>query len=123
MFLHLSVSHSVHRGGRRGVSLSACWDTPPIPPGRYPPRQIHPLAGTPHPPGKAHPHDGHCSGRYASYRNAFLLSVAFTSRMCVCVWEGGGPSKPTLVNSRLSKVNLFLKFLLFCLPLFSRIVH
>ena len=32
MFLHLSVSHSVHR---RGVCLSACWDTHP--PGRHPP--------------------------------------------------------------------------------------
>ena len=26
MFLHLSVSYSVHMGG---VCLSACWDTPP----------------------------------------------------------------------------------------------
>ena len=32
IFLHLSVSHSVHRGC--GVCLSACWDTPP---GRHPP--------------------------------------------------------------------------------------
>ena len=28
MFLHLSVSHSVH-GGRGGVCPIACWDTPP----------------------------------------------------------------------------------------------
>ena len=33
MFLHLSVSHSVHRGG---VCPSACWDTPPR---QTPPRQ------------------------------------------------------------------------------------
>ena len=41
MFLHLSVSHSVHKGG---VCLSACWDTPP-PPGRHPflPGQAPPL--------------------------------------------------------------------------------
>ena len=32
MFLHLSVSHSVHRGA---VCLSAYWDTP-SPPGAYP---------------------------------------------------------------------------------------
>ena len=35
MFLHLSVSHSVHRGG--GVCPSACWDTPPGTRGRHPP--------------------------------------------------------------------------------------
>ena len=39
MFLHLSVSHSVH-GGVGGVCLSACWDTPPwvdTPVGQTPP--------------------------------------------------------------------------------------
>ena len=39
MFLHLSVSHSVH-GGVGGVCLSACWDTPPwvdTPAGQTPP--------------------------------------------------------------------------------------
>ena len=70
MFLHLSVSHSVHRGG---VCLSACWDTPPgrytplgrytpwqvhppgryTPLGRYTPWQLHPWADTP--PGQVHP--------------------------------------------------------------------
>ena len=38
MFLHLSVSHSVHRGG---VCPSACWDAPPGPeadPPEDPPR-------------------------------------------------------------------------------------
>ena len=63
------------------------------PSGRYhPPRQTHPQADTPqvdtpwtdtppgrhplgrHPPGKTPPRaDCHCSGRYASYWNAFLL--------------------------------------------------
>ena len=62
MFLHLSVSHSVHRGG---VSASVH-------------AGIHPLAGTPPKagkpsPGRYTPHDGHCSGRYASYWNAFLF--------------------------------------------------
>ena len=39
MFLHLSVSHSVHREG--GVCLSGCWDTRP-PPGQTPPEQTPP---------------------------------------------------------------------------------
>ena len=64
MFLHLSVSHSVHRGG----CLSACWDTTPPeqapPPDQAPPR-TRPLLepGTPQaqapqgqaPPGTRHP--------------------------------------------------------------------
>ena len=46
MFLHLSVSLSVHRG----------------------------VSGRP-PPGRPPPPDGQCSGRYASYWNAFLLKL------------------------------------------------
>ena len=45
MFLHLSVSHSVHGGG---VCPSACWDTPPPPP----PRQTPPWADTNLPLGR-----------------------------------------------------------------------
>ena len=60
--------HSVHRGG---IYLSA-WDAPPgkHPPGRHPqdPGRHTPRADTP-PPA-----DGYCSGRYASYWNAFLFS-------------------------------------------------
>ena len=42
IFLHLSVIHSVHRGG---VCLSACWDTTPQ---SRPPQSRHPLgADTP----------------------------------------------------------------------------
>ena len=44
------------------------------------PRQVHhpyPLAGTPLPPT---PHDGHCSGRYASYWNAFLFHLNFKTK-------------------------------------------
>ena len=53
-FLHLSVSYSVHRGGLPQCMLG------------YPPWQRHPN----------HPRaDGHCSGRYASYWNAFLLLI------------------------------------------------
>ena len=41
------------------------------PPGRHPPgRHPSPWADTPHPWA-----DGHCSGRYASYWNAFLLKL------------------------------------------------
>ena len=68
MFLHLSVSHSVHGGG--GVCLpSACWDT-------------HPRAGQTSPGGQ-------CSGRYASYWNAFLLflkSSLFTRKTFTCTF-------------------------------------
>ena len=42
-FLHLSVSHSVHRG----VCFSVCWDT-------HPSRTRHP-PGTSHPPGSRNP--------------------------------------------------------------------
>ena len=78
MFLHLSVSHSVHRWG---VCLSACWDTHP-PQGRYTPRQVHP-PGQVHPSGRytprqVHPHDGHYNGRYASYWNTFLFLFGMT---------------------------------------------
>ena len=38
------------------------------PPGRHPPRQTTP-----------HPRDSHCSGRYASYWNAFLYFIYFSS--------------------------------------------
>ena len=76
IFSQASVSHSVHSGGvhpRAG--------TPPgqvHPRGRCTPWQVHPLgrctpwAGTPPTPP---PHDGHCSGWYASYCNAFLKLI------------------------------------------------
>ena len=37
----------------------------------HPPRQVHTLTGTPL------PHNRHCSGRYASYWNAFLFFMQF----------------------------------------------
>ena len=59
MFLHQSVSHSVHRG----VSGNH--------PGKYPLGQIPPGQTPPPPAG------GQCSGRYAPYWNVFLLTKKF----------------------------------------------
>ena len=72
MFIHLSVSHSVHRGVSDPVHAGIHHS-----PGQTPP----PLADTPEPtphradtPRQATPTgDGYCCGRYASYWNAFLL--------------------------------------------------
>ena len=66
IFSHVSVSHSVHGGG----SLPQCMlgYIPPSP-GQTPPRE----AKSP---------DGHCSGRYASYWNAFLLSINSRWQLC-----------------------------------------
>ena len=79
------VCDSVHRGG---VCPIACSDTPPWAdtPRQTPPWQTPPSADAPSadispmqtPPPKADtltllPQDGHCSGRYASYWNAFLF--------------------------------------------------
>ena len=64
MFLHLSVSHSVHSGVG---GLSACWYTPP----RQTPldrnRGQTPPGQTPPPPGRR--------PLYASYWNAFLYFI------------------------------------------------
>ena len=82
MFLHLSVSHSVHRGGLPQCMLGCNPPEPGTPPpgSRHPPHQ-HPLEQTPprtrHPPDQAPtlPADGYCCGRYASYWNAFLFQT------------------------------------------------
>ena len=74
MFLHLSVSHSVHRGGCTCSQEGTC--PPPIgsryPPGRHtpqvgtPPSRCTPLAGTP--PGQVHPsRQVHPPGRYTPW--------------------------------------------------------
>ena len=67
MFLHLSVSHSVHRGGYLGRY-------PPgqvHPPGQAHPGQVHPQAGTPlgryTPPGRYTPWAGAPPGRYTPW--------------------------------------------------------
>ena len=80
MFLHLSASHSIHMGvcipacnGQGGGCLwvgGVC-----LSPGQTAlPRQTPflPWQTAPSPP----PRDGHCSGRYASYWNAFLFTNA-----------------------------------------------
>ena len=57
MFLHLSVSHSVHRG----CLPIACWDTPL---GQlHPSRQVHPTSGR-YPPGRYTPLRSTPPGRY-----------------------------------------------------------
>ena len=96
MFLHLSVSHSVHRRGSTwaGTPLAG---TPPrqvhplvqvlplgrycprtgTPLGRYTPGQVHPLSGTPpsrYPP-PVHAGIWSTSRQYTSYWNAFLLQL------------------------------------------------
>ena len=74
MFLHLSVSHSIHRV----VCPSACWDTPRPHPGQTPPKWADTPLGRHQPPWvdtaplSRHPQgDGYCCGRYW---NAFLFS-------------------------------------------------
>ena len=88
MFLHLSVSHSVHRG----VCLSACWDIHPHLPGT----DIPPEADTPprsrHPPQSRHPpaEIRATSRRYASYWNAYFFKWKWdlnTCTLCVADWR------------------------------------
>ena len=92
MFLHVSVSHSVHRGWFASVHAGMpppTADTPPgadTPSGADPPRKRHPPgADTPHPPAAdppaadTPPRQRACweirstRRRYASYCNAILL--------------------------------------------------
>ena len=101
MFLHLSVSHSVHGGGGRVChthtpAMHAPWHVHPL--AHMPPWHAHPLLHMPppchacppatpvpchahspaiHAPCHACPHDMRSmSGRYASYLNAFLFQNA-----------------------------------------------
>ena len=81
MFLHLSVSHSVHRGGYASVHAGiADPQGPDTPQDQTPtgPDTPHPGADTPH-PGADTPWRSACweSGRYASYWNAYLLLLPF----------------------------------------------
>ena len=100
MFLHLSVSHSVHRGcvypstQRVGVCIPVCNGERVLPlgPGVYTPPGQTPSGQTPcwadtpsghtHPLGRhppyTHPPDGPLSRQCASYWNAFLFD-----RLCV----------------------------------------
>ena len=82
MFLHLSVSHSVHRVG--GVYLSMQWVRRCTPPGRHLPRQTPPRQ-TPLPPLGRHPPKRPLDGWYASYWNAFLSLKSFFKEFLKCI--------------------------------------
>ena len=114
MFLHLSVSHSVHRGSTwagtaprqvpQGRYTPYLAGTPPgqvhpqagTPPGRYTPWQVHPRAGKAPlwqvpPLGRYNPPESSAcweiratSGRYTSYCNAFLLWIWFHQQTLLC---------------------------------------
>ena len=71
MFSQACIKNSVHRG--LGGCLPHCMlGYTPTHPTRHTPRADTPLPYTP-PLIDIPPSDGHCSGRYASYWNAFLL--------------------------------------------------
>ena len=70
MFLHLAVNHSVHRGVPASVHAGIHTPSRYTPWAGTPPGWYTPRAGTP-------PNDGHCSGRYTSYWNAFLFYKDF----------------------------------------------
>ena len=98
LFLHLSVIHSVHRGGLPQCMLGY------HPPGGRPPKTRHPPGPDPHPPKADHHPPGtrppqkqtppsreqtpppreanssirSTSGRYASYWNAYLYCLSFS---------------------------------------------
>ena len=96
MFLHVSVRHSVHRGytpPRQTISLKT--DTPL---GR------HSQADT--------PQDGHCSGQYASYWNAFLLTSDFENNFPALPIQCKFLYKTAILN--ISTTNCLLLKLKFC---------
>ena len=69
MFSQTCVKNSVHEEGGGGLSASGSGGC--TPPGQTPP----------------HPQDGHCSRRYASYWNAFLLVVRLLKqRATYLIW-------------------------------------
>ena len=90
MFLHLSVilfTGGLSASGSGGVVC--LW----VHGGCTPPRQTSPPADTPldrlPPPGRhlpPPPQDGHCSGRYAFYWNAFLLVALFNQIIPIMKW-------------------------------------
>ena len=88
MFLHLSVCHSVHRGGLQahiqdgggspGPHLG--WGVSRPTPGMGVGHQAHTWGGLPHCMLGYTPPYGYCCGQYASYWNAFLLGLIFSFR-------------------------------------------
>ena len=84
MFSQACVKNSVHGGGGIPACYGAC-----ISLGRHSPRQLSTpprQTSTASPrqtlPGRHPLQDGHCSGRYASYWNAFLLSLYYFQKEC-----------------------------------------
>ena len=69
LFLQVCVKNSVHGGGE--LCIQACTRAPPASQADTPHGQTPPV-----PPGR-HPPHGHCSGRYASYWNAFSFKIIF----------------------------------------------
>ena len=99
MFLHLSVSHSVHGGCACSRGGTCSWGVPAL--GSLPAPGGCLLRGRVPAPGEGvcsggcllqggclveTPRDGYCCGRYASYWNAFLFSTKF-------LFGGGGESQ------------------------------
>ena len=88
------VCHSVHRGSTWAGTSRQVHPPPQIhswagtSPGRYTLRQVHPQAGTPPCRNTLNP-NGHCSGRYASYWNAFLLILIFALGGIAVLIKGG----------------------------------
>ena len=86
IFLHVSVSHSVHRGG---VCLSACWDTSPR--AEPPPPLAHPPSGTP-PPAQSMLEDTVNARAIRILLNAILfhfnLQRTLFVECCLTSWDG-----------------------------------
>ena len=104
MFSQACVKNSVHGVGVGGVYPSMHWGTPPSAcwdTHTHTPCPVHagmhsPWADTP--PGQTHTHlpwadtpppDGHCSEWYASYWNAFLFLIPFSTVFVVCLFVCG----------------------------------
>ena len=85
IFLHLSVIHSVHRGGEE-VCLSACWDT--TPPEQTPPRSRPPPQQIP-PPGSRLQHTVYERLVRILLECILVLHTDFTMLLDLlnCLWE------------------------------------
>ena len=118
MFLHLSVSHFVHR--REG----GVWETPPEdtpPPGQTPPQVDTPWADNP--PGKHPPADGYCTRSTGMHSCYTCLSFCpqrergslFNVSSCLAAWShvplgGGALSRVGLVvGSSVKGVGVFVR--------------
>ena len=79
-------------------------------PGRHPPEAHipwkHPRKYTPPPPPEAHPPpNGHCSGRYASYWNAFVFDLSFVD---ITTYKEGYISFTNLFSSDTTDIYVFI---------------